>query len=32
MSTYDQVEDNLATFKEFKLLDQDEEKLVEKSS
>ena len=30
MSTYDQVEDNLATFKEFKLLDQDEEKLVEK--
>ena len=30
MSTYDQVEDNLATFKDFKPLDQDEEKLVEK--
>ena len=30
MSTYAQVEDNLATFKDFKPLDQDEEKLVEK--
>ena len=30
MSTYAQVEDNLATFKDFKPLDQDEKKLVVK--